>query len=150
MTKTKYLLYALKLNTNHKNTYWYETDNKYFNEKKPPKHILDNINLEIDILEENRVSYVREYQPATLKGKRFDFAILDTNNQIIRLIEFDGEQHFKPVEHLGGEKHYNNTVINDEIKNEFCRKNNILLLRVPFYEINDINDIIEKFLNNIS
>ena len=55
MTKTKYLLYALKLNTNHKNTYWYETDNKYFNEKKPPKHILDNINLEVDILEENKI-----------------------------------------------------------------------------------------------
>lgn len=50
MTKTKYLLYALKLNTNGKYTYWYETDNKYFKEKKPPKHILDNINLEVDIL----------------------------------------------------------------------------------------------------
>ena len=55
MTKTKYLLYALKLNTNGKYTYWYETDNKYFNEKKPPKHILDNINLEVDILEENMI-----------------------------------------------------------------------------------------------
>lgn len=33
MTKTKYLLYSLKLNTNGKYTYWYETDNKYFKEK---------------------------------------------------------------------------------------------------------------------
>ena len=55
MTKTKYLLYSLKLNTNGKYTYWYETDNKYFKEKKPPKHILDNINLEVDILEENKI-----------------------------------------------------------------------------------------------
>lgn len=39
-----------------------------------------------------------------------------------RCIEFDGEQHFKPVEHLGGEKHYNNTVINDEIKMNFVEK----------------------------
>ena len=55
MTKTKYLLYSLKLNTNGKYTYWNETDNKYFKEKKPPKHILDNINLEVDILEENKI-----------------------------------------------------------------------------------------------
>jgi len=41
MTKTKYLLYAFKCKQNQKYSYWYETDNRYFKEKKPPKSILD-------------------------------------------------------------------------------------------------------------
>ena len=32
---------------------------------------------------------------SSLPRKYFDFAILNNNNQIIRLIEFDGEQHYK-------------------------------------------------------
>ena len=75
----------------------------------------------------------------------FDFYLPQYNV----LIEFDGEQHFKPVEHLGGEKHYINTVRNDNIKNEFCKDKNIQLLRIPYYNINDINNIMDNFLNNI-
>ncbi|GIT98805.1 Fic family protein [Sulfurovum sp. TSL1] len=41
MTKTKYLLYAFKQEVNGKTIYWYETDGKYFNQTKPPMHILE-------------------------------------------------------------------------------------------------------------
>ncbi|MCK9472353.1 hypothetical protein [Sulfurimonas sp.] len=40
MTKTKYLLYAFKCKENQKYSYWYETDKKYFKQKKPPVTIL--------------------------------------------------------------------------------------------------------------
>ena len=42
MTKTKYLLYAFKLKKNKTYQYWYESDRKYFSEKKPPSSILSN------------------------------------------------------------------------------------------------------------
>ena len=35
MTKTKYLLYAFKCKQNQRYNYWYETDNRFFKEKKP-------------------------------------------------------------------------------------------------------------------
>lgn len=47
ITKTKYLLYAFKCKQKKRYYYWYETDNKYFKAKKPPKSILDKIINEI-------------------------------------------------------------------------------------------------------
>ncbi|MFY9084055.1 Fic/DOC family protein [Aliarcobacter cryaerophilus] len=50
MTKTKYLLYAFKYQQDKKYTYWYETDNKFFQSTKPLKSILDKNPREIDNL----------------------------------------------------------------------------------------------------
>lgn len=55
MIKTKYLLYAFKLSTNTKDTYWYETDNKYFKQTKPPKHILDKNHKQVASLENDLI-----------------------------------------------------------------------------------------------
>jgi len=41
MTKTKYFLYAFKTKNGKKFNYWYETDLKYFQAKKPPQYILN-------------------------------------------------------------------------------------------------------------
>ena len=50
MTKTKYLLYAFKYQQDKKYTYWYETDNKFFQSTKPLKSILDKNPRKIDNL----------------------------------------------------------------------------------------------------
>ena len=50
-TKTKYLLYSFKYKKNSKYSYWYETDNCYFQETKPPKTILDKLTKEIKKLD---------------------------------------------------------------------------------------------------
>ena len=48
------------------------------------------------LLTDNNISFKKEYTDKELKQKRFDFAILNDNNEVIRLIEYDGEQHYKP------------------------------------------------------
>lgn len=53
-------------------------------------------------------------------------------------IEFDGIQHFEPVEYFGGEKTFLRTIECDKIKNEYCSKNNIRLIRIKYDE--DINE----------
>jgi very-short-patch-repair endonuclease len=58
-------------------------------------------------------------------------------------IEFDGEQHFKPVEYWGGENTYKKRKINDNIKNNYCKENKIELIRIKY---NDYNNI-ERILN---
>lgn len=42
MTKTKYLLYAFKVKSGKNYQYWYESDDKYFRESKPPLSVLKN------------------------------------------------------------------------------------------------------------
>lgn len=71
---------------------------------------------------------------------KFDFWIPFLN----LLIEYDGEQHFNVIEFFGGEEGLKNNQIRDEIKNEFCKENNINLLRIKYTEINNIENILNK------
>lgn len=59
-------------------------------------------------------------------------------------IEYDGEQHFNINEYFGGEKEFNNIKQNDEIKNKYCIENNINLIRIPYYDFNNIDNILNK------
>lgn len=59
----------------------------------------------------------------------FDFFLPDHN----LCIGYDGEQHFKPVIHWGGESNLIKTQKRDQIKNQFCLDNNISLVRIPYW-----------------
>lgn len=54
-------------------------------------------------------------------------------------IEFQGEQHYKKTSLLWSEE----LIKHDEIKRNFCYENNIKLIEIPWYDI----DNIEKYLN---
>ena len=71
----------------------------------------------------------------------FDFYLPDHNC----CIEYDGIQHFKPIEYFGGEESLKNLQINDKIKNEYCNKNNIKLLRIKYTD-----DVMEKLELNFN
>ena len=60
----------------------------------------------------------------------YDFYLPERN----MCIEFDGEQHFRPVEFFGGEDAFKLRKKKDKIKNEYCEKNNIYLLRIKYDE----------------
>ena len=68
--------------------------------------------------------------PKTKRLLRFDFYV---NNQY--LIEFDGIQHFiqsknwEPLE---------DTQYRDNIKNQWCKENNIPLIRIPYTKLNTL------------
>lgn len=97
------------------------------------------------ILIENNIKFSVQYTFPDLVGKngnyyRFDFAIFNNDNQLIELIEFDGRQHY-----TGGEAKWetreNLEAIKqrDQIKNDYCKNHNIKLIRIPYFEIKDIN-----------
>lgn len=69
----------------------------------------------------------------------FDFYLPEYN----LIIEFDGQHHFYEV----GFGNYESTKRHDEIKNEYCKLHNIDILRIPYWEGRNINDIISKQLN---
>lgn len=97
------------------------------------------------ILKEKDVKYYKQYKFADCKNiiaLRFDFYLPDYN----ACIEYDGRQHFEPIEYFGGEKDFKAQKYRDEIKDTYCRNNNIKLLRLPYF-LN--NDQIEKQILNI-
>lgn len=65
---------------------------------------------------------------------RYDFAVINENNEIIRLIEFDGEQHFHVNEHFGGEEGFERRKYLDNLKNQYAISHNIPLTRIPYTE----------------
>lgn len=76
----------------------------------------------------------------------FDFAILKDGNPSL-LIEYDGIQHFKASNFFGGDIDFNNRLRKDKIKNEFCKSNNIPLLRLPYTLTDD--EIKRQIINTI-
>lgn len=68
----------------------------------------------------------------------FDFYIPSKN----LIIEYDGIQHFEYRSYFGNEIEFNKTILRDNIKNEYCKNNNINLLRISYKE-----NIIQKLKN---
>lgn len=62
------------------------------------------------------------------------------------IVEFDGEQHEKPVKLWGGVDEYEKMKHRDNIKNEWCINNKIPLVRIPYSARKNlnINDIMPK------
>lgn len=90
------------------------------------------------ILKENNLIYKREYIPKDLSNRRFDFAIFEKDHEMPSLlIQYDGIQHFQEW-NLG-----NDTLAErqqkDEQKNQWAKKNNILLIRIPYWELDNLN-----------
>ena len=67
-----------------------------------------------------------------IKLLRFDFCVFTPEGII--LIEFDGIQHFQPVEYFGGFEGFKKRVLHDKMKSDYCLKNKIRLLRVNNFE----------------
>ena len=61
-------------------------------------------------------------------------------------IEYDGEQHFKSRKHFGGNDALLETQHRDNIKNEYCKNNNIRLIRIPYTQYNNIEYILNREL----
>ena len=92
------------------------------------------------ILQANNIKYVREFCfPNT--NLRFDFAIYDDNNCLLRLIEFDGEQHYEQnVKNSGWNTYekYQYTLTHDLLKNTLAKENQVPLIRIPYWQRDNI------------
>ena len=99
-------------------------------------------------LESNKVKFEKEKTfPTCLSPKgnnlRFDFFLNDYN----LLIEFQGDQHYKPISTKRSHKlSHARLAKHDNIKRDFCKRNNITLLEIPYSFIDNIDYIINKIL----
>ena len=65
--------------------------------------------------------------------------------------EYQGLQHFKPVDFFGGEKAFLENIRRDKLKKEKCKKENVILYEVePGYNFDDIVSTIDNHIKSIS
>ena len=96
-------------------------------------------------LENNNIDYIHQHKYEDCKDIHplpFDFYISTYNV----LIEYDGEQHFRPIDLFGGQEYFEYIQKHDAIKNEYCKNNGIPLLRIPYYKYNNIEEELNNFL----
>ena len=77
-----------------------------------------------------------------IKPLPFDFYLPNYNI----CIEYDGEQHFKPIKYFGGQKAFQSQQQKDEIKNKYCQDNKIKLIRISYMDYDNIEKILNKEL----
>lgn len=94
-------------------------------------------------LEDNKISFIpqkwftdcRDINPLP-----FDFYLPDYNI----IIEFDGRQHFGETNYFTYS--FVETKNHDEIKNNYCKANGIYLIRIPYWKIDKIEQILDNEL----
>ena len=95
--------------------------------------ILDTLNIKYE--PQKTFDELRDVQPLS-----YDFYIQDQNI----LIEYQGKQHYQPVDHFGGEAKFELQQKHDKMKAEYAKDNGYNLITVPYTE--DTFSKIKKYL----
>jgi len=111
-------------------------------EQKPNEHIYSKNGCPVckeskgerevrNILKKNGIDF--EYQKSFCDLKMvnclsFDFYLPEYD----MCIEYDGEQHFRPVDYWGGKEGFEKRKLYDKEKNDYCKLNNINLIRISY------------------
>lgn len=103
------------------------------------------------VLSKLKCNYVEQYSFPDLFGKnggllKFDFAIFDTNDKLLCLVECQGEQHYRVVNYFGGEEGFTYRCFNDNQKRNYCKEHGYPLLEISYK--NESFDFIYGCLSN--
>ena len=110
--------------------------------------LLDELGLDKD------VDYIYDQTYWDVKDKgllRWDF-ILRHKEHNPMVIEYDGKFHYKPIR-MGNmtdeeaQTAFDNNQRRDRIKNDYCDKNNIPILRIPYWDYNNIEQLVMEFIS---
>lgn len=112
----------------------------YCKESKGEKKIREVLDiLKVKYKEQYRITYSKTFF-------KVDFMVYDKNNNIILGIEFDGKQHFEPIEFFGGEERFEKQRNMDKLKNQWFEENGISMLRIPYWDYDNIEEILKGIL----
>lgn len=87
-----------------------------------------------------------------LKGGLLSYDFYLPNIQHNLLLEYDGEFHYKPIKLYKNEpikyaeERLKKQQIHDKLKDEYAKNNNINLLRIPYWDFDNIEEILDNYL----
>lgn len=94
-------------------------------------HYSNMENFIASILSKHKIKYIPQakfQECRNIHPLKFDFYLYEYNT----IIEYDGEQHDKPIKFFGGEEAFAKRIKNDNIKNCYCKENDINLIRLSY------------------
>ena len=91
----------------------------------------------------NNINFIQEKQ-VKIKGHnlRFDFYVPSFNT----FIEFQGIQHFEPVEYFGGISRFSKQKIYDNLKKQYCQEQKIKLLEITYLDLD--KNLVQQILSS--
>lgn len=104
-----------------------------------------------EIFAENNIRYESQYtfndlrNPKTNAVLRFDFALLDEQNELIALLEYQGEQHDRNYENDNFGKVQRE--ISDGMKKSYCLSHNIQLFEIWYYQ--NLQEEVDNILRTV-
>lgn len=106
-----------------------------------------------NVLEQLSLSFKRQWRFSSCKNKMplpFDFVI--KTNYGVKLIEYQGEQHYKPVNFTSSKKDNEHLLEvlqgiqkRDNIKKKWCVEKGLPLLEIPYWEFENIEKLVKTF-----
>jgi len=134
---------------------WEITPKNYFSGRRCPIcNISNGENAILRVLEKYSINYQREKEFDSLlsfRGKhlRFDYAVYNDNNLFL-LIEYQGEFHDGSISnHFQLHQDLEAQQENDRRKKEYVIDNNVNFLEIWYFDFNNIEEILFKYLKNI-
>jgi hypothetical protein len=103
-----------------------------------------------ELLKQSNINFCQQYSVKIQQNQYivkqqhpyyFDFAIFNNDNKLDYFIEYDGEQHYgykDSNEFWLNKEYYEKTIMRDNIKNQWCKDNNIPLIRIPYTHLKDL------------
>ncbi|AXF52472.1 MAG: hypothetical protein [Caudoviricetes sp.] len=97
-----------------------------------------------EILQKAGMDFEEEYSFPDLVSSsgrplRFDFAVFDDAGELDFLLEYQGIQHYQAKSKFGGTAGLRRQQYNDFQKREYCKKHNIPLIIIPYWDEYRIN-----------
>lgn len=102
-------------------------------------------------LKDHSIPYCPQYtfdDCVNINKLRFDFGILDNEDNLKCLIEYNGRQHYEPIEYFGGDAVFQSQQKRDKIKIDYCKDHNIPLYILDYTLTYD--EIINQLTNIIN
>lgn len=143
--------YKLKLHCKICNTTFHQREDHLFNGhisceckvKSLGEHLIK------EWLQKNNINFIQQYRIKDCRNKKplpFDFAILNNKGDLLFLIEFQGKQHYIETGWTQDAKKSKESFImqqiNDNMKRDYCKTNNINLVEIGYFQIPKIESIL--------
>ena len=124
---------------------WYSSPDNLINNKRGCpncKKSLGELSIK-NYFDKNNIYYISQYKFDDLLGVNgrnlsYDFYLPNYNT----LIEFQGEQHEKPIKYFGGEEYFEIQQEHDKRKQDYAKNNNIKLLEIWYWDFDNIETIL--------
>lgn len=94
-------------------------------------------------LRSHHIDYISHYRDHNLIYKKhleFDFYL----PQYDYYIEYDGIQHYEPIDAFRGQSGFDDLKIKDNLKDDYCNRNSLHLIRIPYWDYDNIESILDK------